>query len=131
MMFQRKPTPRAEYRLRAIERVNGSATLAKTFPKLKSLSVNLEFFNPDGLTRNGQIKYKMHVAHAKSVVCFNCPSGECVGGDFDLTKALAHAVAGRQKIAVGEMRCQGSRRKAKTDHVPCQNLLRYKLTLGY
>lgn len=131
MMHQRRTTPRAEYRRQQVERANLSASLAEKFPRLKTLVVRLEYFDTDGLTRNGQIKYKVNVEHAKSVFCVYCPNGECVGGDFDLTDALAHAVKHREKAVEGEMRCQGQRHKPKAEKVPCQNLLRYRLTLGY
>ena len=127
----RRTTPRAEYRRQQVERVNLSATLAEKFPRLKLLVVRLEYFDSNRLARNGQIKYKANLEHAKSLFCVNCPNGECVGGDFDLTDALAQAVKRRDKAVEGELRCQGQRHKAKAEKVPCQSLLRYRLTLGY
>lgn len=79
-MTPRKANPRAEYRLREIQRVNNSVSLVKKFPKLKSLTVDLAYFDTDGLTKSGEVKYKVNVHHAKSVFSFVCPSGECVGG---------------------------------------------------
>src|ERR1051325_10597592 len=107
-MMTRRPNPKAEYRLQQIQRVNDSASLANKFPKLKSLVVDLEYFEADGLTRNGGLRYKGNVQHAKSLFCFTCPSGECIGGDFDLSEAVADAVAGRRKLVEGELQCQGS-----------------------
>jgi len=123
--------PRAEYRLRESQRVNDSVSLAEKFPKLKALTVNLAYFDKDGLTKSGQVRYKVNVRHAKSVFSFLCPSAECLGGDFDLSGAVAQAVTGKRKIVEGEIRCQGWRTRAKEGKVPCHNLLRYKLTLGY
>ncbi len=131
MIHSRKNSPRAEYRLRENQRINASASLAEKFPQLKSLTVNLAYFDSESDTKNGEMKYKVNVRHAKSVFCFVCPNGECVGGDFDLSRELAKAVAGRKKVATGELRCQGWRRKPNHDQVPCQNLLRYKLSFGY
>jgi hypothetical protein len=131
MMTPRKANPRAEYRLREIQRVNNSVSLVKKFPKLKSLTVDLAYFDTDGLTKSGEMKYKVNVHHAKSVFSFVCPSGECVGGGFDLSGAVAQAVTGWRKMAEGEIRCPGFRTTAKEDKVPCHKLLRYKLTLGY
>ena len=56
---------------------------------------------------------------------------ECVGGDFDLSEALARAVAGRLKVASGELQCRGTCKRGDRDLVPCQTLLRYKLNLAY
>ena len=107
-------------------------SLAEKFPKLKSLRVDLVYFDPDGLNKTGELRYKVNVQHAKSVFSFNCPNWECVGGDFDLSVELARAISGKKKIASGEMRCQGQRHnKERKDRVPCLNILRYKLTLGY
>ena len=131
MMPPRKTNPRAEYRLREIQRVNESASLAEKFPKLKSLTVGLTYFEPDGLTRTGELRYKVNVEHAKSVFSFVCQSGECLAGDFDLSNAIAEAVAKKRRSAEGEVRCQGSRVRPKEEKRPCRNLLRYKLTLGY
>jgi hypothetical protein len=131
MMPPRKTNPRAEYRLREIQRVNESASLAEKFPKLKSLKVDLSYFEPDGLTKTGELRYKVNVTHAKSVFSFVCQSGECLAGDFDISDAIAAAVGKRRKTVEGEVRCQGSRVRPKEEKRPCRNLLRYKLTLGY
>ena len=131
MMPPRKTNPRAEYRLREIQRVNESASLAVKFPKLKSLKVDLSYFEPDGLTKTGELRYKVNVEHAKSVFSFVCQSGECLAGDFDISDAITAAVAKRRKTVEGEVRCQGSRVRPKEEKRPCRNLLRFKLTLGY
>ena len=91
----------------------------------------LAYFDSEGVTKNSEMKYKVNVNHAKSMFCFLCQHGECIGGDFDLSEALAKAVAARRKLATGEMRCQGWRKKPNLDQVPCHTLLRYKLTLNY
>lgn len=131
MMPPRKVNPRLAHRLRELKRANESVSLAEKFPKLKALRVDLVYFDTDGLTKTGELRYKVNVHHAKSVFCFVCPNGECIGGDFDLSGAVARAVTGRRKIAEGELRCQGFRGRPKQPQMPCRNLLRYKLTLGY
>jgi hypothetical protein len=62
---------------------------------------------------------------------FNCTNDECVGGDFDLSAALANAIAAHHTTASGEVICQGWRSKTSIDHAPCHNILRYRLSLGY
>lgn len=131
MITPRKTNPRAEYRLREIQRVNSSASLAEKFPKLKSLKVDLTYFDPDGLNKTGELRYKVNVEHAKSVFSFVCQSAECLAGDFDLSEVVTQAVAKRRKAVEGEIRCPGTRIKSKEDKRPCHNLLRFKLTLGY
>ena len=46
-----------------------------------------------GSTKQGEVKCKLNVEHAKSALWFGCPGVECTCGDFDLTDALAAAVA--------------------------------------
>jgi hypothetical protein len=131
MIHPRKSNPRAEYRLLQSQRANGSVSLAEKFPRLESLTVNLAYFDAEGLTKHSEMKYKVNVQHAKSVFWFVCPNAECVEGDFDFSAVVAHAVAERSNVAVGEMRCRGWHRKAKLERAPCHILVRYKLTLNY
>lgn len=126
-----KPNPRAEFRLQQKIRVNNAATLAAKFPQLKSLMVQLFYFDRGGLTKTGEVRYKVNVANAKSVLSFTCPHGECAQGDFDLSEAVEAAIENRKKTVDGELRCAGTRVRFKGDKIPCGNLLRYKLNLGY
>ena len=130
-MMSRRSNPKAEYRLQQSQRANDSVSFAEKFPKLKTLTVDLAFFEANGLTKNGAMRYKVNVGFAKSLFSFACSSGECFGGDFDLSAAVAEAVNARRKTAEGQIRCEGCRAKPKEQTVPCRNILRYKLTLGY
>jgi hypothetical protein len=130
-MYQQRLGARAEYRQQEGQRVKDSATLSDTFKKLKSLTVNLEYFDSDSTTKSSQVKYSVNLANAKSVFRFNCPNNECVRGDFDLTNELARAVAARRASVSGEVSCQGWRSRTTIDTVRCRNKLRYKLTLTY
>jgi hypothetical protein len=132
IMHARKKNPHVEYRLLQNQRINDSSSLAQKFPRLKTLGVDLNYFDSTGLTRNGGMSYKFNLEHAKSLFYFNCPNRECVGGDFDLTEALVGAVAGKLKTVTGEARCGGVRHnRERKERVPCQNVLRYTLRLGY
>ena len=130
-MYQHRFGPRSEYRMQESQRVKNSPVLAEKFPKLKSLTVNLEYYGPENLSKISQIKYSVNVANARSVFRFNCPNTECISGDFDLSDQLAKAVAGRRTTVEGEMKCQGWRSKTTIDTVHCHNVLRYKLTLEF
>src|SRR5213594_2910689 len=128
MMQTRKLSPRAEYRLRQAQRIKDSVSLAEKFPKLKSLTVHLAYLKRDGSPTNGGMKYKPNLGGAKSVFCFNCPDSECVGGDFDLSKTLTLAVGAKRKLVTGEMRCEGWREDPMKQKIPCDSVLRYKLS---
>ena len=130
-MYQQRLGARAEYRQQEGQRVKDSATLTDTFKKLKSLTVDLAYYDPEGVTKSSQIRYEVNLDNVKSVFRFNCPNNECIRGDFDLSEALAKAVAEHRKTASGEMVCQGWRSRTTIDTVRCHNVLRYKLSLGY
>jgi hypothetical protein len=130
-MYQTRFGVRSEYRQAEGLRVKESPTLAAAFSKLKSLSVDLSYFDTDGATRTNHIKYDVNLANAKSVFRFNCVNGECVRGDFDLSADLAKAIAAKRKTVNGELICQGWRSKATIGRIRCHQILRYTLRLGY
>jgi hypothetical protein len=131
MMYHQRTGARAEHRQHEGLRIKESASLADTFRQLKSLTVDLAYYGPEGKTRTGEIKYTVNLANAKSVFCFNCPNGECVRGDFDLSEDLARAVTSGLGTVTGEMSCPGWRSKTTIETTRCGNLLRYKLSLAY
>ena len=57
-MYQQKLGARAEYRQQEGQRVRDSISLADRFRRLKSLTVNLTHYNPDGVTKGSEIKYE-------------------------------------------------------------------------
>lgn len=130
-MHQRRMTPRAEFRLQEKLRINASPSLAEKYPQLKSLLVELTYCDATDLHKTGQIKYTVNLTNAKSAFSFVCPNNECVGGDFDLSKKLAGAVAACLATATGEISCQGWRSKATINSVHCHNILRYTFKLKY
>ena len=130
-MYQQRHGARAEYQEQESQRVKDSATLASRFAQLKSLTVDLAYYDPSGVNKGSEVKYEVNLDGAKSVFRFNCPNKECVRGDFDLSKELADAIATRQSVVSGERTCEGWRSKTTIDTVHCHNVLRYKLTLKY
>jgi hypothetical protein len=131
MMHNPRTSPRNEYLQREKIRVEASPSIAEKFPELKSLTVDLAYYDQAGRSRSSQIKYTVNLEHAKSAFQFGCHNHECVGGNFDLSIVLSQATAARQINAEGEVRCEGWRSRTVIDTVPCHNLLRYKLTLEY
>jgi len=107
--YSRKENPRSQYRLERTERANKSVGLLQKFPKLKALRVEAAYFDSAGVKPNGEMKYKINLAYAKSMFWLNCIHGDCMAGDFDLTEELCRAIVGKRKTAEGELRCQGIR----------------------
>ena len=130
-MRHHKLGARARYRQQELQRVNDSVSLAKKFRKLKSLTVELEFRNPERLRVGSHLKYKVNLENTKSVFRFDCPNTECICGDFDLSEVLAKAVTGRRKTVSGEVTCPGWRSRACVGEEHCPNVLRYRFNLGY
>jgi hypothetical protein len=130
-IMQRKLGPRAEYLQREHQRVKESTSLLERYKELKSLTVEVAYFESETEARRGEMKYTVNLDHAKSLFRFSCPNGECVGGDFDLSTELANAVANREEEVIGKMVCQGWRSRTTIGTVLCHNILRYKLSIGY
>ena len=103
MIYRPKDGPRYVYREQVTQRVLASPCLSEKFPELKALAVDLGHFNPEGLARNSQIKFTPNLDTAKSVFRVDCPNQGCIGGDFDLTKTLAKAVAEHRTSVKAEM----------------------------
>jgi hypothetical protein len=131
MMYRLREGPRFDYRERESQRVSDSPTLSSTFPQLKTLAVDLSYYNAAGVAKNSQIKYLPNLDHAKSVFRIDCPNNGCICGDFDLTQQLAKAVAEHRTTVTAEMSCQGWQSKTTIDTVHCHNILRYTLRLAY
>jgi hypothetical protein len=127
----KKVNPRAEYREREALRVEASAPLSRSYPRLKALTVELTYFDREIVSWGRGVKYRANLANARSVLRFHCPSALCIGGDFDLSEALAGAVGVRRTKLAGELCCKGFRRQLTGELVRCEATLHYKLTAAY
>jgi len=130
-MFRQKIGPQWEYREQESRRVKDSPTVADKFRQLKSLILNLNYYDEQGVSQNSHIKYTVNLANARSVFRVNCPNNGCIRGDFDLTEELAAAVSKHQTTVNGEKCCEGWRSKTTIDTVHCHNILRYTINLAY
>ncbi len=130
-MYRLREGPRFEYREQEKHRVEDSPSLTDKFPHLKSLTLDLGYYDSAGVTKNSQIKYVPNLDNAKSVFRIDCPNNGCIGGDFDLTEELAKAVGEHRTTVTAEKCCQGWQSKTTIDTIHCHNILRYKLSLAY
>ena len=126
-----KDNPRTDYLRQENLRVEASPLLAKKYPSVKSLTVDLGYHDMDRPSRSSQIKYTVNLKNARSVFRIGCQNSDCVGGDFDLSETLAKAVRSRKTAVSDELCCRGWKNAATIDTVRCGRVLRYKLTLGY
>jgi hypothetical protein len=124
-------SPRNEYLLQENLRVEASPTLGTAFPYLKSMTVDLGFYDAEGRSCRSQIKYKVNLEHARSVFRFGCLNPECVRGGFDLSDVVTEAVTNRRPTATSEICCRGWQSRSTIGEVPCGKVLRFGLTLAY
>src|SRR6185436_10135393 len=82
---QLKVNPRLEYREQEARRVEASATLASSYPRLRALTAELTYFHGEIVSWGRGVKYRANLDNARSVLRFHCPSAICIGGDFDLS----------------------------------------------
>ena len=130
-MYRVRTGPRFEYRELIGRQVSDSPSLSARFPQLKSLTVDLGYYNSAGVPKNSQIKYTPNLDFARSVFRVDCPNNGCIRGDFDLSESLANAVAAHRATVSGELCCQGWQSKTTIDTVPCHNILRFTIGLVY
>lgn len=133
--YRVRPLPKSQirkaYRRRAFERTEKSPSLAMAYPRLKSLSVDLLYFNRELVSFGHGLRYRANLETAKSMLQFTCPCALCHGGGFDLSNELSRAIAERRKSVEGEVHCQGSRDQESGKTVPCESTLRFKMILAF
>jgi hypothetical protein len=130
-MRPRKTDAHSEHRMLQTQRVSDSPSLEDTFPQLKSLSLDLGYYDADDASRVSNLKYSVNLKHGRALFRIDCANRDCVRGDFDLSDAITRAVAERRGDVTGKLCCQGWLSKATIDTVRCNAVLRYKLNLEY
>ena len=111
--------------------MQGSPTLSTKFEEMKSLHMQVRVFDSKGVAKTGEMKCQYNLEAAKSVLRFDCPNMECVGGDFDFTAVLDAAVTEHRTTATVELVCNGWRDKGVINTIHCDNRMRYKMSLAY
>jgi hypothetical protein len=133
--YRSRPVPKSERRKedrqRAFGRVEKSASVAIAYPRLKTLTVNLLYFDREIVSWGHGLRYRANMETAKSMLHFNCPSSLCNGGGFDLSKDLSSAAAERRNSIVGEMHCRGFRDQENGKMTPCESVLHFKMSLTF
>jgi hypothetical protein len=122
---------RKDSRRKTFERVEKSATMVISYPKLKTLAVDLLYFDRGIVSWGHGLRYRANLETAKSMLYFNCPSPLCKDGGFDLTENLGSAVAQHQKAILGTLRCPGFRDEETGKPVPCEAVLHFKVSLTF
>lgn len=130
-----RPIPKSELRKQAREqafnRAEKSASLATRYPRLKTLSVNLLYFDRQIVPWGHGLLYRANLQSAKSMLQFHCPNSMCNGGGFDLSKDLSSAVAELRKVVERAVPCRGSRDQESGQMAPCESVLHFKMNLTF
>ncbi len=122
---------RKENRRKQFDLIEKSATVAVMYPGLKTLTVNLLYFDRGIVSRGNGLCYRANLQTAKSMLHFHCPSPLCKDGGFDLSHNLSSAVAEHQKSVVGSIHCPGSRDQQTGNAAPCESVLHFKMALAF
>lgn len=128
---RQKAEVRKAYRRKAFERAEKSLSLAMAYPQLKTLSVDLLYFDHEIVSFGHGLRYRANLEAAKSMLQFTCPSTLCHRGGFDLSNELSCAMAERRKALDGEVHCHGSRDQESGKTVPCESILHFKMILTF
>ncbi len=127
--------PKSEFRKairrEAFERAEKSVSLAKMYPQLKALTVDLLYFDREIVSFGHGLRYRANLETAKSMLQFMCPSTFCQCGGFDLSNELSCAIAERRKARDGELHCRGSRDHESGKTIPCESILHFKMILAF
>jgi len=126
-----KESPRNDYLKQEQLRVESSPMMVEKFPDMKSMTINLAYFDVNRPNRSSEVKYTVNLDNARSVFRIGCQNPECVGGDFDLSQTLAKAVKKKETAVSEELTCQGWKDAGGIGSIRCGRILRYKLSLGY
>jgi hypothetical protein len=126
-----KPSPRAEYREQQHLRAKHQPTIADRFAELSALTAEFAYRNPDGTSRNREVKFTVNIHHASSLFRIDCLNPDCVQGDYDLSDVLRQAVTSRQRTVTGELCCEGWQDRFSIDHTRCHQRIRFTLTLEF
>jgi hypothetical protein len=113
------------------DRIEKSATLAVMYPGVKTLAINLLYFDRGIVARGHGLRYRANLQTAKSMLHFNCTSLLCKDGGFDLSAHLSSAVAQSRKSIVGAMHCPGFRDQETGKPAACESILHFKITLAF
>src|SRR5947208_11316747 len=111
-----------------------SPSLSERYPWLKSVVVDLEFFDASGVNLLSFMQYKPNLTQAISVFPFGGRSADESLSELEATRKVSEAIHARRSHVSGEWPhrrgVEGSG-NFSVDPLSEVNLLRFKLTLGY
>lgn len=98
--------PRAvdlKLREQRLQLYQNARTISSSFPALEHISLQLRFSGADRLSPYKQI----YTGDMQAYFILQCPSKDCEGGGFDLTRAITAAAKSATGVAAGTSPCSG------------------------
>lgn len=110
------------------QRLLSAAPLVSSYAGVKEVAVEMRFSDAEGKQqpspRGVSFAPDMHAFFQ-----FGCPMRDCVGGGFDATEDLQHALAKRKSGYTGTLTCEGNRPRGGFKTMRCNLQLHYTLTI--
>lgn len=111
-----------------------SPSLSQRFPWLKSVVVDLEFFDAAGVNLLSFMQYKPNLMQATSVFPFGGRSADESLSELEATRQVCEAIQARRNSVSGEWpHCRAVEGSGVSSPDPLKqvNVLRFRLTLDY
>jgi len=105
-----------QQRERSSQKRAAAGTLARSFPRVEEIQVQLQFLAANGVVPAAQ----MHALYpsAPAYFEFSCPYGDC-DGSFDLNAVALPMLRKSESQAEGSLQCQGTRTAGGMARRPC------------
>jgi hypothetical protein len=107
-----------------------AALIRERFPSLASLSIHMDFENPDW-GGNPNPSEQHFGPEDKAFFEVQCPHWECIRGGFNLRDAVLRLVNGRLEETTGAITCQGWQDRERIGQHRCLLKMNYKITAVY
>ena len=109
-------------------------SLSQRFPWLRSVVVDLEFFDAAGVNLLSFMQYKPNLAQATSIFPFGGYSADERLSELEATRQVWDAIQARRTVVSGEWprpRLLSNAEDFQKDPLNAINILRFRLTLDY
>jgi hypothetical protein len=101
-------------------------TVAKQFPALEELAVNMSFFDPEGKVHPSPSR-RLFAPSMQAFFEFQCPMHDCSGGGFNMRDLVPRALTGKKPVTSGQLQCAGKRPRIGAGTSPCLLELNYEV----
>jgi hypothetical protein len=112
----------------ARQRLAEAAPLLSTYAGVEEVSIEMRFRDAEG-KQQPSMRGMTFEPHMHAYFHFSCPMRDCIGGGFDASEELQHALAKRRFGFTGTATCRGNRPRGGQKSTPCNIELNYALAV--